>query len=338
MKIELNEDIQKFISKVSFNIVNSCDVGRFVERFYEKTITRQEEHLIMEKYRKYGVVRATLKTDHKELLNDPYYNNVKLSNIRYKDISIENRVLEARKLLHMSHLQYQDKYLKTYLESGYFDVPVNIPVLTEKGNIWMSSTIAEQRSMQANINKAKGKVLTFGLGIGYFPYMCSLKDEVDSITIIELNEDIIEVFKKYILPQFDTDKKIEIINGNLYDYYKEDYLKQFDYIFVDVWKDNTEGFSHYKALMQTGVRFDNIDFWMEDSILADIKRFMVIYFKSIATKTYTEALHNFSGEDLVDIKRIHKYFRRIDKTVNSSDDLIFYLNDINTIRDILSIK
>ena len=49
------------------------------------------------------------------------------------------------------------------------------------------------------IRAAFGRVVTFGLGLGYYAYMVSEKAEVESITVVEKSEEIIKLFKKHIL-------------------------------------------------------------------------------------------------------------------------------------------
>jgi predicted methyltransferase len=61
------------------------------------------------------------------------------------------------------------------------------------------------------IDKAHGKVLTYGLGLGYFAFMASAKHEVDSVTIVERSADVIELFKTWLLPYFPNKDKIRIV-------------------------------------------------------------------------------------------------------------------------------
>ena len=40
------------------------------------------------------------------------------------------------------------------------------------------------------------------------------EEDVESVTVVEFNKDVIDLFDRYIRPQFKTDKKLEIIHGN----------------------------------------------------------------------------------------------------------------------------
>ena len=72
----------------------------------------------------------------------------------------------------------------------------------------MSISPNEVFTMDQPIKKAKGKVLTLGCGMGYFAYMVSLKEDVESITIVELEQSVINLFEIYLLPQFENKDKI----------------------------------------------------------------------------------------------------------------------------------
>lgn len=337
MKIEQNERINSFIQELAISIVSNNKLKTMIANMNERVISNKEEELLLNEYRKIGVNYKSLKYEVSELIDNPYYKNIKLNDVKLKDIRYVNKVLQARKCLTMSHIKYTGRLLECYCDIGYFAKSVNIPILMEKDNIWMSSTISEHRSIQEHIDKAKGRVLTFGLGIGYYPYMCLLKDNVESITIIETNQDIIDMFNKYILPQFKTDKKIEIIKGDMYDYYNREFMSNFDYIFVDTWDSNEDGLVHYKKLMKTGIREANIGYWIEDSIIGNTKMLMAVYLKAIATNTFTEVLNKFDGINFDDLKRIHRYFRGIDKTVTDPHEILNYIHNIDVIRDILSL-
>ena len=74
---------------------------------------------------------------------------------------------------------------------GYFEHDYSYISLTQNKVIWMSLSPYEIETMKEDILNAKGNVLTYGLGIGYFAYMCSLKDEVETVTIVEKDKNII---------------------------------------------------------------------------------------------------------------------------------------------------
>ncbi|MCO5387758.1 hypothetical protein [Desulfosporosinus sp.] len=110
--------------------------------------------------------------------------------------------------------------------------------------------LTELESMGEGIEKGHGKCLTLGLGIGVLPYLWLLKDEVDCVTVVEINQDVIDLFEKHIRPQFRTAKKLEITHGDAFDYYNENFLNQFDYVYVDFWESSGDGLGLYTRLMK----------------------------------------------------------------------------------------
>ncbi len=55
--------------------------------------------------------------------------------------------------------------------------------------------------MREPIEQAFGKVLSFGLGLGYYACKASEKKNVENVIIVDMN-DVIRLFKLYLLPQF----------------------------------------------------------------------------------------------------------------------------------------
>lgn len=89
-------------------------------------------------------------------------------------------------------------------------------------------------------------MLTFGLGLGYFAYMVSEKNDVSAVTIVEQNKDVINIFKRYILPQFRNGGKIKIVKGDAFRYAGEQIAKEdYDFVFTDLWHDVSDGLDMY---------------------------------------------------------------------------------------------
>ena len=88
-----------------------------------------------------------------------------------------------------------DNYSET-TPFGYFASEFKYPALIKDDYIWMSLIPHEINTMEQDISKAYGNVLVLGLGLGYFSYMISNKDDVESITIIEKDHEIIDIFNK----------------------------------------------------------------------------------------------------------------------------------------------
>lgn len=207
------------------------------------------------------------KLEEKEYIDNPYVQNIK-ANTKLGKYQLRNIEYEPYQLF-----AYDDIYLdgyKEYSRIGYFTSKFPYLALTEGNNVWMSLNPNEIETMKPYIKKGKGNVLVLGLGMGYVPYMMSLKDEVKSITIIEKNKEIIELFKKALLPQFVNKNKIKIIEDDAISYLNKN--NKYDYIFADLWHDPEDGLSLFVQLKRIS---KNIDCWLEVSLYQMLRRCMI---------------------------------------------------------------
>ena len=162
---------------------------------------------------------------------------------------------------------------KEYSQIGYFDNKFSYLALTEGNNIWMSLNPNEIETMKPYINKAKGNVLVLGLGMGYVPFMLSLKNCVKSITIVERDQEIINLFKELIYPSFPNKEKIKIIKGDAVEYTRKSQKEGiYDYVFADLWHDPEDGLPLFVELKRIS---KTIDCWLETSMYALLRRCMI---------------------------------------------------------------
>lgn len=149
-----------------------------------------------------------------------------------------------------------------------FTEKVEYPVIFQNSikSTWMSVSPNEINTMKQPIRNAKGKVLTLGCGMGYFAYMASLKADVESITIVEREQSVIDLFTSFILPQFKTKDKIKVIKDDAIEYMMslEDGL--YDYCFADIWI-GVMDFEPYIETKEVCKRFRKMrmEYWIEDA-------------------------------------------------------------------------
>lgn len=105
-------------------------------------------------------------------------------------------------------------------------------------SIWMSDTPMEYETNQRAIDEALGDVLECGLGIGLFTYYASKKKIVRSITIVEKEQDVIDL----VYPKI-KNEKTKIITQDAVEYLLKTKQK-YDLIHVDLWADIV----HYKEM------------------------------------------------------------------------------------------
>lgn len=152
---------------------------------------------------------------------------------------------------------------------GFFDEAFSYPVVSEKGREWMSVTPNEVETMRGPIKNASGKVLTFGLGLGYFQYMASLKPEVEEVWIVETNDKIINMFNRVILPQIKDKSKFKIVKADAFDFAKKYYpTGYFNYVFADIWHDAGDGLPLYKKFKELEKLNSKMkyDYWIEKTL------------------------------------------------------------------------
>lgn len=164
-----------------------------------------------------------------------------------------------------------------YLYSDYGvvlpEATFKLPFLQKKGVnfVWMSLTPNEIETMVEPIAKAKGKVLTYGLGLGYYTYMTAIKEDVTSVTVVERDTEVIKLFNEHILPKFKPKAraKVKIIQADMFDHFFNLTDGEYDTIFVDTWYTLRDGAACYVPLKcYDTVNFSKtkVDYWIENSI------------------------------------------------------------------------
>lgn len=223
---------------------------------------------------KHYLRRSVKMLDPAEYINDPYY----------KNISIEHKKVGKWELLTECFVPgegfiYNDLTLCRDLTEipniGFFNTQFNFPAVLEGGREWMMITPNEINTMKEHIAAARGKVVTFGLGMGYFAYMASRKEEVVSVTVVEKEPEVISLFKECILPQFENRDKINIVCADAFSYAREVLpCAGFDFAFADIWHDVSDGVSCYmrfKKLEKLSPR-TKFAYWIERSILSELRK------------------------------------------------------------------
>lgn len=262
------------------------------------------------------------KLEEKEYLDNPYVQNIK-ANAKLGKYQLRNIEYEPYQLF-----AYDDIYLdgyKEYSRIGYFTSKFPYLALTEGNNVWMSLNPNEIETMKPYIKKGKGNVLVLGLGMGYVPYMMSLKEDVKGITIVEKDKEIIELFKKVLLPQFINKNKIKIIEDDAISYLNKN--NKYDYIFADLWHDPEDGLSLFVQLKRIS---KNIDCWLELSLYQMLRRCMI---------TLLEEQLEGMGEDAYKHARtytdkvINRFYQKTKNLrLSNEDDLRKLLSDESLIK------
>lgn len=154
-----------------------------------------------------------------------YRDNPYLENIKFPDTATRHW-----KFTHYSYRPYEaficndidiDKNLREVPQIGFFRERFAYPAVEQDGREWMAVKPSEIETMRAPIEEATGRVVTLGLGLGYFAYMVSEKPDVTSLDIVERSEEAIALFERHILPQFPNKEKIRIIRSDAFGFLNE---------------------------------------------------------------------------------------------------------------------
>lgn len=152
---------------------------------------------------------------------------------------------------------------------GYFNEEFVYPAVLQDGREWMTITPNEIATMEDAIGNAHGHVAAMGLGLGYFAFMVSEKEDVERVTVVERDPDVIALFEKHILPQFAHREKIRIVQADAFEYVKRDMGRDnVDFAFVDLWHDVADGAEMYlrMKMLEGCAPKTRFAYWIETSI------------------------------------------------------------------------
>lgn len=154
---------------------------------------------------------------------------------------------------------------------GFFAESYTYPAILENGREWMTLLPNETITTLPAVAEARGKVLTYGLGLGYFAYMTARKPEVSSVTVVERSAEAISLFRAEILPLWEPAyrAKLRIMEADAFVYAAEAMPGEgYDFVFADIWHDVGDGRALYLRMKE----FEKycpaavFRYWLEDTI------------------------------------------------------------------------
>lgn len=294
-------------------------LSKYVE-FWDLDLDNEEDEYIYENY----IANAIEEIDINKYLNNPYYKNIKFKSIKDGNYSLVNDKYLPYELFPFKDLSFDEQSLVEKNSFSFFETEFSFPAINHKNVTWMSITPNEIETMEKAVNEASGDVVVYGLGLGYYPYMISLKENVKSITIIENDKSIISLFKKHILPQFNHQEKITIIESDAFEYMKKG--NHYDYHFIDLWHDPYDGLELYLKSKRLEKEGNKYFYWLESGFIALLRRCMLSLIEEQLANTgeehYKKAL-NFTD------KVINEYYQKTKNLVINKEDQL---------RDLLSEK
>ena len=135
----------------------------------------------------------------------------------------------------------------------------------------MTDTPMEIRSNMYFVAAAHGKVLIAGLGLGLILMSIQDKEDVESICVVEIHKEIIDLVTK----QLPLNDKVKIIHADIFKFNLKKGTK-FDIIYFDIWNDiSGDNYAPTKILHRKFYRFlnrENPRAWMDSWRREDFKR------------------------------------------------------------------
>ena len=231
--------------------------------------------------------------DKQKYENNPYYKNIKLENI--KDGSWEIKIEEYKpyQAVICDDMIIRDDFSEVP-PLGFFTESFSFPAILEGGNEWMTLTPVDLDTCEEAIEAAHGKVVTFGLGLGCYAYMAAQKDEVESVTVVELSSDVIRLFETYILPQMENGHKIKIVNQDAFEYAEKVMPSEgFDLAFVDTWRDASDGAPMYEKMRALEKYSKNTKFlyWIENFLRSRLRALKFAELTENEPESYEELIN-----------------------------------------------
>ena len=206
--------------------------------------------------------------DSDEYKNNPYLKTVKFPKVRGERWSFGEASYKPYEMFVCDDFRYMSDG-RVIPQIGFFDTDFSYPVVYENGREWMTVTPNEINTMKKPVEKAHGRVLTYGLGLGYFAFMASCKEDVSSVTVVEREDEIIKMFSHHILPQLPYGDKIKIEKSDAFEYAERKAPNgNFDFIFTDIWHDPSDGVMLYKKMKQYEHLCPNSEFmyWIYETL------------------------------------------------------------------------
>jgi hypothetical protein len=212
----------------------------------------------------------------REFSQNQYYQMIDFPDVSMGDWTFQHNVFQPYEAFIYDDIKVFDDY-REVPKLGFFTEEFRYPAVLENNNEWMMITPEETMTIKKAISKAAGDVITFGLGLGYYPFMVSQKNNVSSVTVIEKDPTVIELFRKYILPQFPNKEKVHVIEADGFEYAENELIKNnFSFSFVDMWHDASDGLSMYIRMKAFEKYNPNItyDYWIEDTLISRLRWFV----------------------------------------------------------------
>lgn len=228
-------------------------------------VDTQKERTFFENY----FLQSIKKLDVKDYYADRYFKLISIKESEKGDFALKTMSCKP----YQGFVRDDFKFLpdgRIIPRIGFFTEPYDYPAVLQGGREWMTLLPNEINSQKKYVDAAFGKVLTYGMGLGYYVLQAALKDEVESVTAVDIDENVIKIFNDNILPQFPPHarKKVRVVSADAFKFAENLKEGDFDYIYADIWHDVADGAYMYGKLKQCEKFCPSAKYgyWIEDTI------------------------------------------------------------------------
>ena len=337
MKIKHSKDMDAYFRRAMKNLLNECK-----NEFLGMAVSPANETDIRRKMRDAGFNEFTGPQNTWESLfisadaweNSLYHRTVDLSRISSGHFTYEKEIINGGELFNCDSLIKDPEHaLNDSMKLRALDRDCTAVYLLQDDEDWMLDAPSEAATNDICAAAAHGNVLTFGLGIGYFLFMCAQNKAVSSITVIEQSQDVIDMFTKYIQPQMQLNVPVTIKQGDAYEHWNKDTLSGYDYVYTDIWQSSLDGLAAMQELLELYLPpLAQADFWIEDSCEETLWTLLFLHLRELYTGNADPVAEDF--EYLME--KVRSYCAGLDRTITDPRELGAFIYDRSVLRSILA--
>lgn len=336
MKIVVSEEIRQFFSRCEKNIAEERK-----NSFLGRRVTPENERQLRALMREAGIPEFAVPEDRqpslwirtKKYLESPYHSHVRPPRKRVGKFSYQAVTIQAGELFNADQIQKDPRReLNDWMRLRALDEPYEALFLMEGERAWMMDTPSEALTNDPHAQRAHGRVLAMGLGIGYFPYMALLNPKVESVTVIERSGEVIELFEGQLRRFFPPEKKMKIVQDDAANWFNQEKMEEYDFVYVDLWHAEEDGLRILSALLEQYVPpLEKAEFWIEDSIMETVwtMSFLVLREAALQKKAEISEDYRFLRD------KAERYFGESDEVIRDVSSLKERIYDSGTLRRVL---
>jgi len=301
-----------------------------------KLFETREYNINVNKYLNENVINHSLTNEDKneyrisklnidEYTNNEYFKNIKVKEISKNDLKIKYEIMSENNcfLYDEANIDKEDYYVAKN-KIGYFSEEYNFLSIQKDNVTWMSIVPHEVNTMKNIINKADKDIYVLGLGLGYFAYLSSIKSNVSSITIVDNDSQLVNLFKENIFPTFIEKQKYKLIIDDAFNYLKN--ISKDKFIFIDLWHNELDGLLTYIKLKKQLRDYSNVYYWIENSLINAFRNLLIILMEEEFYKVDAQYINASNDNDLI-INSLHKYL--LNKEFKSYTEIKNFLDSDN---------